>query len=131
MTKTFSFAALLILVSSTACHSHPSKETDPKTLFVGLSAPPTNLDPRLATDANSQRIDDLIFTSLVRNGPQLQPVPQGALSWKIENRQVTFFLRKDLKFSDGQPVTAQDVVFSFSEYQKPGSPFASSLKTVQ
>ena len=52
-------AALLILTLS--CSSKP----DPNTLVMIIESSPTNLDPRVGLDAQSERIDDLIFDDLL------------------------------------------------------------------
>ena len=94
---------------------------------VGLGSPPTTLDPRIATDANSQRIDDLLFSSLVRIGEDLRPAPQDATSWTIKNKKIIFKLRSDLMFQNGRLATAKDYIYSIGQYKKPSSPFSSAL----
>lgn len=121
----------LITLLILACACSRSENNDPQTLVIGLSNGPTTLDPRIATDANSQRLSDLIFSALVRNGPDLKPVAQLASSWKIEKNKITFSLRSDIQFHHGRPVTAEDVVYSVNQARKPSSPFASAFAAVQ
>jgi peptide/nickel transport system substrate-binding protein len=123
------FLVSLIFLFAAGCSSPKS---DPNALIVGLGSMPTTFDPRLATDANSQRLSDLVYAALVRVGPDLKPMPEAASSWKIENKKITFKIRQDLHFHDGSPVTMNDVLATFREYKKPGGPmgnFLSSVKT--
>lgn len=71
---------------------------------------PTNLDPRIGTDAQSEFIDELIFDSLVRKGPNFNLVPGLAERWEIPDPQTYIFhLRSGVHFHDGRPLTAKDV----------------------
>jgi peptide/nickel transport system substrate-binding protein len=61
--------------------------------------------------------DDLIrfmlFTPLIQYDAKLNPVPWLAQSWDLSDTAVVFHLRNDVKWHDGQPVTAEDVKFTF------------------
>jgi peptide/nickel transport system substrate-binding protein len=71
---------------------------------------PTNLDPRIGTDAQSERIDELIFDSLVRRDEHFNMRPWVAERWEIPDpRTYIFHLRRDVRFHDGRPLTARDV----------------------
>jgi len=71
---------------------------------------PTNLDPRIGTDAQSERIDELIFDSLVRRDEHFNMRPWVAERWEIPDpRTYIFHLRRDIRFHDGRPLTARDV----------------------
>src|SRR5262245_56954676 len=79
---------------------------------IALDLPPINLDPRIAQDASSERIDALIFSSLVRRNDHSDTEPDVATSWEIPDPQTYIFhLRKDVQFHDGRPLTAKDFVF--------------------
>ena len=54
---------LLAVLSATSCKRN---KPDPNTAVMIIESSPTNLDPRVGTDAQSERIDKLIFDSLVR-----------------------------------------------------------------
>ncbi len=58
----------------------------------------------------------VIFASLVTTDKQGKPIPDLAEKWDVSSDQLTytFHLRKDLKFSDGSPLTADDVAFTLS-----------------
>lgn len=64
-----------------------------------------------------------VYDTLLRNLPNGVIVPSLATSWTIPNStNVVVQLRADAKWSDGQPVTAQDVAFTFSYMMKTGQP---------
>lgn len=86
-----------------------------QTLNVGLDVDPGTMDPRLVRDTSATRMQDLIFNGLVRLDPKLKPVPDLALSWKYVSATVfEMKLRQGVVFHDGQPFTAEDVVYTYS-----------------
>ncbi|MDE0517928.1 MAG: hypothetical protein OXH36_00005 [Bdellovibrionales bacterium] len=82
---------------------------------MALGSEPRLLDPRRATDANSMRIVDLLFHSLVRLGPRLEILPSAAQSWDYKDKVYTFIIDNNLKFSNGRKITKEDLLFSFQE----------------
>nr|MDP2481085.1 ABC transporter substrate-binding protein [Candidatus Palauibacterales bacterium] len=67
----------------------------------------------------------VLLMPLVQLGPDLQPEPWLARSWDLraDSSQVVFHLRDDVKWQDGQPVTAGDVAFTFRKAKDPDVPF--------
>lgn len=63
----------------------------------------------------------LLYTPLIQFGEDLEAVPALAESWDLEDTGVTFHLRDDLQWHDGQPVTAEDVAFTFELAKNPQS----------
>jgi peptide/nickel transport system substrate-binding protein len=55
----------------------------------------------------------MLFTPLIQYDAKFNPVPWLAQSWDMTDTAVTFHLRNDVKWHDGQPVTAEDVKFTF------------------
>jgi peptide/nickel transport system substrate-binding protein len=83
---------------------------DPHTITLLIEFSPSNLDPRVGTDAQSERIDELLFDSLVRKDEHFNLRPWVAESWEIPDPLTyVFHLRKDIRFHDGRPLTAKDV----------------------
>lgn len=74
-----------------------------------------------AGDAQSNLVEGLIFGGLVRIDDKLHIQPNAASSWQISNggKTYTFTLRKGLKFGDGTPISADDVVWSFNRAFSP------------
>ncbi|MBZ5540613.1 MAG: ABC transporter substrate-binding protein [Acidobacteriia bacterium] len=87
---------------------------DPTSLTFLIEANPANLDPRFATDAQSQRIDGLLFSSLVERDGQMNLRGDLAANWETPDALTyVFHLRRDAEFHDGQRVTAADVKATF------------------
>ena len=95
-----------------AC-SRPS-QFDPSSLTFLIESNPTNLDPRYATDAQSQRIDGLLFSSLVERDEQMNLRGDLAERWETPNPLTYIFhLRRGVIFHDGRPLNSADVKFTF------------------
>ncbi len=90
---------------------------------TGAGSDPPTLDPALAGDAESSVYTAEMFSGLVTLDPNLKVVPDIASSWDVsDDRTVyTFHLRKDVKFQDGRPVTAQDFKYSFERVANPAT----------
>ena len=124
---TFIFAVLL-LFPITACN--------PQTLLANPDAPPQLVltilgDPKtfnsvIATDATSANVGSMIFAGLVTQNPLTGEIePELAESWEIseDNLEILYTLRPNLKWSDGNPITADDVVFTYNQlYLNPEIP---------
>src|SRR4029077_496158 len=87
-----------------------SKKPDVNTLVMIIESSPSNLDPRVGTDAQSERIDELIFDPLVHRDKHFNMVPWVAEKWEIPDpRTYIFHLRQGIRFHDGRPLTSRDV----------------------
>lgn len=97
---------LLIVFLFGCSRSHP----DPHTLTMIIESSPANLDPRVGTDAFSERIDELLFDSLVRKDEHFNLQPWVAERWEIPDPLTyVFHLRSGIRFHDGRPLTSRDV----------------------
>ncbi len=93
-----------------ACAHKP----DPNTLVMIIESSPINLDPRVGVDAQSQRIDELLFDSLVTRDSQFELHPSLAESWETPDPLTYIFhLRQGVRFQNGQPLTSRDVKWTF------------------
>lgn len=91
-------------------------------LIIHLSAEPGTLNPITATDAYASQVNDYIYESLLkRDEKTMELVPLLARSWTISEDHLvyTFYLRDDVKWHDGAPFTAKDVVFSYERIMDP------------
>ena len=105
----FSWIFLLIL-TLLSCSGKPS----PNTLVMIIESSPANLDPRVGVDAQSERIDELLFDALLTRNERLEVQPGLAASWDNPNPLTyTFHLHSGVKFHDGRPLTARDVKWTF------------------
>ncbi|HEV2712974.1 MAG TPA: peptide ABC transporter substrate-binding protein [Gaiellaceae bacterium] len=84
-------------------------------LRIAIGSEPPSLDPGLATDTTSANIIYNIMEPLVKLGPlpKLRPIPTAAASWRVRGANVTINLRRNVRWSNGKPVTAQDYVWSW------------------
>jgi len=91
-------------------------------LISRLSNEPAHLNPLTYSDAYAGALLDLIFdTMLDRDNETLDIIPKLAEKWEVADDHLTytFFLRPDARFSDGVPVTAHDVKFTFDKLMDP------------
>src|SRR5512136_1017396 len=95
-------------------------------LVEGSIGDASNLIPVLATDNASHSISGLIFNGLVKYDRDLNIVGDLAESWDIskDGLVITFHLRKGIRWHDGQPFTAEDVLFTYRLTIDPKTPTA-------
>ena len=94
-----------------------------QTLHIGNQVEPQDLDPQIITGVQEFRIVSALFEGLTILDPKdLHPLPGAAERWSVsdDGRTFTFFLRKNGKWSNGDPVVASDFVFSFERILSPG-----------
>src|SRR5215510_5411760 len=85
------------------------------TLRYITGSEPESLDPQIGTGQPEARVYMAFFDGLVEYGPKtLAPIPAVAERWDVnsDSTQVTFHLRRNAKFSNGDPITAQDFAWS-------------------
>jgi peptide/nickel transport system substrate-binding protein len=79
-----------------------------------IESSPTNLDPRVGIDAQSERVDQLIFDDLLELDEHLNVAPALADRWEIPDPLTyVFHIHHDVKFHDGRPLTSRDVKWTF------------------
>jgi peptide/nickel transport system substrate-binding protein len=106
--RTWFVISLALLFTSCA------RKPEPNTLVMIIESSPTNLDPRVGLDAFSERIDGLLFDNLLSRDEHLSVKAGLAERWEIPDpKTYVFHLRKGVRFSDGQPLGARDVKWSF------------------
>jgi peptide/nickel transport system substrate-binding protein len=91
-----------------------SRPSDPNTLVMMIESSPANLDPRVGLDAQSERIDELIFDALLTRDKHLKVAPGLADSWETPDPLTYIFhLHPGVTFHDGRPLTSRDVKWTF------------------
>jgi oligopeptide transport system substrate-binding protein len=93
-----------------------------QTMTIAWGAEPPSLDPGLATDTTSSNVLLNIMDPLVRLDPKTnEAVPALAESWDVseDGKTVTYHLRQDGKWTNGDPVTASDFVYSWKRTLSP------------
>ncbi len=110
-------AVLTMLLGMAGCHIAPK---DPGTIVVILESSPNNLDLRQGTDAQSERVGGLIFDALVKKDEHYNLRPWLATSWEQPDALTwVFHLRDGVRFSDGRPLEAADVVWTIESLIDP------------
>jgi peptide/nickel transport system substrate-binding protein len=122
--------ALACLIAIAGCRSAPR---DPRTVVFLIESSPANLDPRIGTDAQSQRIDALLFDGLVARDASFQFTPALAERWEQPDPlTLVFHLRSGVRFHDGRPLTARDVLWTINSMRSGAiiSPKAASYASI-
>lgn len=108
------FLYLIVALGTLACFGCSAAPRDPQTVVMLIESSPLNLDPRIGTDAQSERIGSLIFDSLLRRDRSSNIHPWLAESWESPDPLTyVFHLRAGVRFHNGRPLTARDVRYTF------------------
>ncbi len=93
----------------------PGDVTYENMLTVGITEPSGNFNPAYYSSAYDGYVVDLVFQTLIKRNFDGDWEGEAAHDWDIseDGTTYTFYMREDNVFSDGQPVTAHDVVFSY------------------
>ncbi len=86
------------------------------TIIVGLTDPSGAFTPYFHQSGYDGNVSSLLYAPLVTVDENGLPQPSIAESWDVSDDQLTytFYLIKDTKFSDGSPLTAEDVAFTWT-----------------
>ncbi|WP_461034006.1 ABC transporter substrate-binding protein [Streptomyces mayteni] len=126
-------AALLFAVTACSAPGGDDAEAAHDSLVVGIATEPDSLSPLLGygKDGNSK-----IFDGLLRHDADLQLTP--ALATELpevseDGLTYTYRLRDDVEFSDGAPLTAEDVVFTYRTILDPDTnyPYKDELDAIE
>jgi peptide/nickel transport system substrate-binding protein len=91
-----------------------SQAPNPNTLVMIIESSPTNLDPRVGIDGQSERIDELLFDALLTRDEHFNVQPGLAERWENPDPLTyVFHLHGGVLFHDGQPLTSRDVKWTF------------------
>lgn len=115
-------APLALLALLAGCQSDPTPVPEGgATILLGE---PTTMDPAAAGDAGSAAVIAQVFETLTSFDPELTLQPALAESWRVEEGglRIVFVMRDGLRFSDGSPLTAADVVRSWRRIVDPAAP---------
>lgn len=90
-------------------------------LVIGQDTSPSGIDPAKGAAFSTLNVTEQIYTGLLKwNRAESKVEPDLASSWKmIDHRTFQFNLRKDVKFHNGEPLTSEDVAFTFQRLRDP------------
>ena len=99
----------------------PAVLAEEQVVYRGNGEEPETLDPHLAVGIPTSHILRDLFEGLTAESPDGDIVPGAALRWNISRdaRTYTFYLRRDLTWSNGDPLTALDFLFSLRRAANP------------
>ena len=102
-----------------------------KTLKWSMQGDSLTLDPHAQNEGPTTQVSRQIYEALVTRGLDMSIGPQLATKWKaVDPNTWYFFLREDVKFSNGQPMTSEDVVFSILRAKQRTSDFKEYISTI-
>lgn len=107
--------------TTTTQQQTPQKD---QVLTVGVGAAVPTLDPGILSDVSSMRVVNDLYEGLVMLNQRDEIIPGVAKSWDIsaDGKTYTFHLRHDAKWSNGDPVTAENFVYAFRRNLNPEVP---------
>ena len=126
------FLALVLILALTACGTEKTPaqpaETDKNAVIIAISTQIETLDP---TQGWGHGNTPLIQSTLLRFDENMELVNDLATGYTLSEDGLvwTFTLREDAQFTDGEPVTAEDVVFTFEKAKAAGT--AADLTVLQ
>ena len=128
LNKYFTIVLAVLLVTLTACNpstllANPDR---PSQLVRTILGAPKTFNGVIATDGTSSDVEGMLFEGLVTQNPITGEIePALAESWTIsdDDLEIVYTLKPNLKWSDGEPLTVDDVVFTYNQlYLNPEIP---------
>jgi peptide/nickel transport system substrate-binding protein len=111
-------SGVLAMVAMIGCTG--ARAADPDIITVAMPSSPNTFDPRVGTDEVSQRVYQLVFDSLFTLDDELRVAPGLATGWEApDDRTYLVHLRDGVRFHDGRPFGAPDVVYTFASLIDP------------
>jgi peptide/nickel transport system substrate-binding protein len=117
--------AAAFCAAGTGCRTAPPPPNAP--IVVAVRSSPANLDPGIGVDETSQRVERLVFSSLLKVNEALEVVPDLAIRFETTDSQTYIAeIPAGVRFHDGREMTAEDVAFTFRRLIDPA--FTSAKK---
>ncbi len=108
--------------TETAAETTTSEAPSVNKVVKGLFTSPTGIfNPILADSDYDIVVNDIVFSSLLKLDDKMNLIPDLAEKYEVsdDNKTITFYLRKDLTWHDGEKFSAKDVLFTFESMAKP------------
>jgi oligopeptide transport system substrate-binding protein len=132
-TKVIRLTALLLAVAlvTAGCSTQAARSeffgqiepTEGQVLRYISGSEPESLDPQMSSGQPEARIYMALFDGLTEYHPKtMEPIPAIAERWVLDEdaTEITFFLRRDARYSNGEPITAHDFSWSWRRGLEPG-----------
>lgn len=120
--KPLTVLTLAAALCCTACSHAGSRHTSGSQLvFTGLAGEPDSLNPMLSNEADELNFSHLYMSYLIENDAKGNEIPEIAAEVPTlanreisgDQRSITYRLRRNVRWQDGAPLTARDVIFSY------------------
>ena len=111
----------VVLIAAVAGCGAPNGPKKGGTITFGMTGDPVIFNPILSTDVPSGRVNDLVYSGLIKLNEKLEPVGDLAESWETSPDGLvwTIHLRKGVKWHDGQPFSSADVKYTYEAIKSP------------
>lgn len=122
MKTTAHLSSLLLLLLTLGCSGSDAPEVSSNIIHVGNRSEVQDLDPHLVSGIAEHRALSALFDGLADlDLATMEPIPAAAESWTVseDGKRYTFTMRKDAKWSNGEPVIAQDFAWSWQRMLSP------------
>jgi peptide/nickel transport system substrate-binding protein len=110
------FALCTMLLVLAGCGSRSAETRDPNLIVCAWIAGPAGFNPYTSVSSSGLTADDMLYSRLIDIGPNLQIQWRTSLAYRVDvtdgGTRYVLHLRRFARWSDGAPLTAQDVVFS-------------------
>jgi peptide/nickel transport system substrate-binding protein len=125
-------AAILIHATRPRHGNPPATNADApaeRTLTIAQSVDMESMEPDNLNSASSVNIADLLWAKLLKVTPEGKLVPSLAsgYTWNAAGTEITFDIKPDMVCEDGEPLTAEDVVYTFNRAADPKLGFYGNL----
>ena len=123
-TLTFSLVLIIILLFWESCSDH--KKSGENQIVIGVQSDVQTINPMYAFSLIEGNVVDLLFMKLAQEIwneslgiIEFKPMLAEKWEWNKDSTSITLFLRDDIYWSDGTPITIDDIIFSFDVYSDP------------
>ena len=108
-----------------------STQTYAMTIKWSMQGDSLTLDPHAQNEGPTTQVSRQVYEALVERGVDMKLVPSLATKWAtVDENTWYFYLREDVKFSNGQKMTSEDVVYSILRAKQPTSDFKEYISTI-
>ncbi|WP_391117654.1 ABC transporter substrate-binding protein [Psychrobacillus sp. L3] len=130
--KLFVFISIIFLLLLSACSqntqdatsgkgkSSGSSSNGGKAIYIGMTTPPSQLNPINAKELNTQILSSILFESLFELDNSMEFLPKLGESMETEdNQNFVIKLNPKVKWTDGEPFTTEDIAFTLQTMANP------------